>query len=136
MVRKDSIINTIKMELLPLTQECMIEVRNYYKEENPKLLEYIDTNAFLHLGISLMYRISEDKNVNFKQVLKDNNKFLKKNFPRYKKSKYIKLFYVIKNKGVNFKLWIVKAIYNMGLFRLFLKVYKFMINKFGVDIKW
>ena len=136
MIRKDSIMNTINMDLLPSTYESMIEVRNYYKEENSKLLEYIDTNAFLHLGISLMYRVSEDKNIDFKQVLKDNTNFLKKNFPKYKKSKYIKLFYVIKNKGVNFKLWIVKAFYNMGLFRLFLKVYKFMIKNYQIDIKW
>ena len=136
MIRKDSIMNTINIELLPSTYKSMIEVRNYYKEENPKLLEYIDTNAFLHLGVSLMYRLSEDKTLDFKQVLKDNDMFLKMNFPKYKKSKYIKLHYVIANKGVNFKLWIVKVFYNLGLFRLFLKVYKFMIKKFRIDIKW
>lgn len=136
MIRKDSIINTINMEKVPSTYESMLEVRDYYKKENPKLLEYIDTCAFLHLGISLMYRVSEDKNVNFKEALKENKLFLKKNFPKYKKSKYVRLFYVIGNHGVNFKLWIVKALYNMGLFRLFLVVYKFMIKRFGVDIKW
>ena len=136
MIRKDSIINTIKAEKIPLTYKCMLEVRNYYKKENPKLLEYIDTCAFLHLGISLMYRVSEDKDVDFKEILSDNKSFLRKNFPKYRRSKYVSFFYVIKNHGVNFKLWIVKALYNVGLFRLFLKVYKFMINKFGVDIKW
>ena len=136
MVRKDSIINTIKAEKIPLTYECMLEIRDYYKKENPKLLEYIDTCAFLHLGISLMYRVSEDKEANFKEILKENKLFLKKNFPKYKKSKYIKFFYVIRNHGANYKLWIVKAFYNLGLFRLFLKVYKSMINVFGIDIKW
>ncbi len=136
MIRKDSIMNTIDISKLEPTCKSMVEVRNYYKEENPKLLEYVDTCAFLHLGISMMYRLSENKDINFKQVLKDNKKFLKKNFPKYKKSKYIKLFYVLKNKGVNYKLWIVKALYNIGLFRLFLVVYKFMIKKFAIDIKW
>ena len=136
MIRKDSIINTIKYDKVALTYECMLEVRDYYKKENPKLLQYVDTCAFLHLCISLMYRVSEDKDINFKEVLKENKEFLKKNFPKYKKSKYVNFFYVIKNHGVNFKLWIVKALYNIGLFRLFLKVYKFMINRLGIDIKW
>ena len=83
-----------------------------------------------------MYRMSEDKTLDFKRALKENKMFLNTNFPRWKKSKYIKLSYVITHKGANFKLWIVKIFYNLGLFRLFISVYKFMIKKFGVDIKW
>ncbi len=136
MIRKDSIMNTINVDLLPSVYDSMIEVRNYYKEENKSLLEYIDTCAFLHIGISLMYRLSNNKDIDFKKLLKENDKYLKKNFPKYKKSKYIKLHYILTHGGVNFKLWIVKIFYNLGLFRLFLKMYKFMIRKFQIDIKW
>ncbi len=136
MIRKDSIMNTINMDLLPSVYDSMIEVRNYYKEENKSLLEYIDTSAFLHIGVSLMYRLSNNKDIDFKKLLKENDKYLKKNFPKYKKSKYIKLHYILTHGGVNFKLWIVKIFYNLGLFRLFLKMYKFMIRKFQIDIKW
>ena len=136
MVRKDSIINTVKKDAIKPTYESMKEVRNLYYNERPELIDYIDSCAFLHLGVSLIYRMSEDKTLDFKSALKENKIFLNTNFPRWKKSKYIKLSYVITHKGANFKLWIVKIFYNLGLFRLFISVYKFMIKKFGVDIKW
>lgn len=135
MVRKDSIINTVKKDAIKPTYESMKEVRDLYYNERPELIDYIDSCAFLHLGVSLMYRMSEDKTLDFKRALKENKMFLNTNFPRWKKSKYIKLSYVITHKGANFKLWIVKIFYNLGLFRLFISVYKFMIKKFGVDIK-
>lgn len=136
MVRKDSIINTVKKEAIEPTRKAMIEVREVYAKEKPELLDYVDVNAFLHLGISLMYRLSADKTLNFKEALKDNKQFLNENFPNWKKTKYTKLSYVIKNHGINFKLWVVKVFYNLGLFRLFIRAYSFMINKMGVDIKW
>ena len=136
MVRKDSIINTVKKDAIKPTYESMKEVRDLYYNERPELIDYIDSCAFLHLGVSLMYRMSEDKTLDFKSALKENKIFLNTNFPRWKKSKYIKLSYAITHKGANFKLWIVKIFYNLGLFRLFISVYKFMFKKFGVDIKW
>ena len=136
MVRKDSIINTVKKELIGSTYKSMVEVRNVYKKQKPELLDYVDANAFLHLGISLMYRLSEDKTLNFKKAVKENKVFLNENFPKWKNNKYIKLSYVITHKGANFKLWVVKIFYKIGLFRLFIAMYKFMIKKLGVDIKW
>lgn len=136
MVRKDSITNSVKKELIAPTYTSMKEVRNLYEKEKPELLDYIDAVAFLHLGISFMYMLSEDKTLNFKDALKKNKKFLNENFPRWKKAKYTKLSYVITHHGVNWKLWIVKIFYNLGLFRLFILMYKFMIKKIGVDIKW
>lgn len=136
MVRKDSIINTVKQELIPGVYESMKEVRSIYVKENPKMIDYVDANAFLHLGISFMYRLSEDKQLNFKKALKDNTLFLNNEFPGWKKNAYIKHSYVRKNHGSNKKLWIVRWIYRLHMFRPFLAAYKFMINHFGVDIKW
>lgn len=136
MVRKDSIINTVKPELIPGTYAAMKEIRDLYAREAPELLDYIDANAFLHLGISLMYRLSTVENIDFPQIIRDNTKFLNENFPRWRKTNYTKLGYVLKNHGTNSKLWGVKCFYNLGLFRVFLKSYNFMIKKLGVDIKW
>ena len=89
MVRKDSIINTVKKDAIKPTYESMKEVRDLYYNERPELIDYIDSCAFLHLGVSLMYRMSEDKTLDFKSALKENKIFLNTNFPRWKKSKYI-----------------------------------------------
>ncbi len=136
MVRKDSIINTVKKDLIPGVYEAMKEVRSIYQKENPKMLDYVDANAFLHLGISFMYRLSEDKELDFNKALKDNTAFLNEYFPGWKNNKYIKHSYVRKNNGSNKKVWIVRWIYRLHIFKLFLSTYKFMINHLGVDIKW
>lgn len=136
MVRKDSIINTVKKELIPGVYDAMKEVRSIYEKDNNKMLEYVDANAFLHLGISFMYRLSEDKNLDFNEALKNNTKFLNDYFPMWNKNQYIKLKYIKNNKGTNKKLYIVKKFYDLHMFKLFLSMYKFMINKIGIDIKW
>ena len=136
MVRSDSIINTINLDKVPSTYKAMVEIRNYYKKENKKLLEYVDANAFLHLGVSLMYRLYATKDIDFKAELKKNTEFLDKEFPLWKNNKYITHKFVKENNGANKKLWIVRQFYKMHLFPLFLGCYSFMINKCKVDIKW
>lgn len=137
MVRKDSIINTIEPEVIPETYAAMKEIRDLYsKSKDQSYLDYVDANAFLHLGISLMYRLSANKNVNFKKLLKENTEFLDHNFPGWRNNQYISLKYIKKNNGSNKKLYLVKKIYDLHLFKPFLAIYRTMINKLGVDIKW
>lgn len=137
MVRKDSIINTVEPKVIPQTYAAMKELRNLYaKSKGQNYLDYIDANAFLHLGVSLMYRLSTNKNANFNKLLKYNTKFLDQNFPNWRHNQYLTMKYIIENKGANNKLYIVKKIYDFHLFKPFLTTYKTMINKLGVDIKW
>lgn len=137
MVRSGSIMTSIKKNQIKKTETAMIEVKNRYKKDirGKKLLEIVDSMAFLHFGISLMLSISNDKDCNFKEELKNNRKFLNSNFSTWKKTKYLKIMYTLKHK-CNFKVAIMKKIYLMHLFRPFLIVYKFMINILKVDIKW
>lgn len=137
MVRQGSIITTIKQEQIESTYRAMVEVRRVYEESENRvrMLPILDAMAYLHLGVSLMFRLSYDKNCNMKQTLKENHQFLDDYFPTWRHTKYIKLSYVIKN-HMNFKLWIVRTVDRMHLFRAFLTVYRFMIDKLKIDIKW
>lgn len=138
MIRSDSIMTNIKKEQIESTQNAMIDIKNIYlKSENGKeLIELIDCMAFLHFGISLMFRISYDKNCNFEEELKLNKEFLDKNFSTWRKSKYLNLSYSITHGFSNIKVCIMKKIYILNLFTLFLKFYRFMIEKLKIDIKW
>ena len=138
MIRQDSIMTQIKKEQIESTQNAMLEVKSIYEnnENGKKLLPVLDAMAFLHFGISLMSRIYMDKNCNFKEELKMNKEFLNNNFSSWKNCKYLKISYCIKNKFSNIKLAIMKKIYILNLYTLFLKVYTFMINKLKIDIKW
>lgn len=137
MVRSDSIMATIKKEQLESTEKAMLDVKNIYENEESgkKLLPVLDVMAFLHFGISLMFRISADKTSNFKEELKKNREYLDTNFSSWRKSEYLKLSYCMKHKS-NSKVAIMRKVYKSGLFRIFLSLYNFMINKLKIDIKW
>lgn len=137
MVRPDSIMGQIKKEQIESTENAMKEIKKIYNSDNngKELIEVIDTMAFLHFGISLMLRMSDDKK-NFKQVLKDNRKYLNDNFPLWRKSKYLNLSYCFKHKFANIKLAIMKKVYVLHLYRTFLVIYKFILKTFKIDIKW
>ena len=137
MVRSDSIMGTIKKEQVKATEESMLDVKNIYIEEQveQKWFTILDSIAFIHLGISLMMKVSTDKTCNFKEEISNNRKYLEENFPTWKNNHYLNLSYCIKNKS-NLKPAIIRIIYKLGLFRIFIKIYNFMINKLKIDIKW
>lgn len=137
MVRQDSIMGQIKKEQIESTQNAMVAIKEIYKndEQGKKMLEVIDTMAFLHFGISLMFRMSSDKE-NFKEVFKENEKFLDKEFPLWRNSKFLNISYSLKHKGANFKVAFIKKIYVMHMYKAFLAVYKFILKVFKIDIKW
>lgn len=136
MIREGSNINTVYKDRITHTYDAMIEARNICKEKTPDFLDYFDANAFIHLGISFMLMLSNDKTLNFRDTIRKNTYILNTNFTNWKKTKYLKLFYVIKNKGTNLKPWIVKMTYHLHLFEVFILFYKFITKKLGVSIKW
>lgn len=136
MIRSDSIMNTISKEQVNSTYSAMLEVREIYAKADKKMLEVLDTIAFLHLGISLMYRLSYDKDCDLGKAVCRNTEFLDTKFPSWRKSQFMTLSYMFKYGFDNLKLWIVRCTYRFHLFGSFLAVYRFMIDKLKIDIKW
>ena len=83
-----------------------------------------------------MFRLSNDPECDLKKAIKRNNKFLDDYFPTWRHLKYLKLSYMIKHGFGNLKILIMKNIYKLHMFRIFLKIYNFMISKLKIDIKW
>lgn len=136
MVKEVSAISSIDKKQQELSEKTMIDLRKIYEENNLKLVPVIDSLAFLHFGISLMFRLSYDKNINMKIELRNNKRYLNENFPTWRKTKYLSLWYCITHKGNNLKVAIMKKIYIFHMLGIFLKVYRFMIDKLKIDIKW
>ncbi len=134
MIHSGSVISTFSKDHIPEIYAAIKEVRDIYRIHNRKMLQYLDAEAFLHLGIVLMYRLSGENG--FRQILKDNTAFLDEEFPGWRDDPYIRLSFVISHRRANMKLYIVRMIYRLHLFRPFLKVYCFMIEHFKKDIKW
>ena len=135
MVRQDSIMGTIKKEQIDSTLSAMIDVKNIYEKKRPELLGVLDAIAFLHFGISLTYRLSYDK-INFKDTYKQIKEFLNKEFKNWSKCKYLNISYCISHKGSNLKIAIMKKVYKLGMYKAFLVLYRFIIDKLKIDIKW
>lgn len=137
MVRGDSIMSQIKKEQIESTERAMVDIKNIYKtDKNGKnKVEVIDSMAFLHFGISLMYRVSSDK-ANFKRLLKENRQYLDKEFSSWKTTKYLKLGYCFSHKCHNLKVAIMKKIYVCHIYSAFLAMYNWILKTFKIDIKW
>lgn len=138
MVRTDSVMNQIKRDQIEPTQNAMLKVKEIYGEskKGKELEVMMHVMAFVHFGVSLMFRIYLDKSCNFKQEMKGMKEYLNKDFPKWRKSKYINVFYSITHRMSNFKIAVIKKIYIWNLFEVFLKFYRFMIEKLKIDIKW
>ena len=133
-VREKSTINVLKKDYVDKVYDSLLIVRDYYNLINPSMSEFLSGYVFLHVGVSLLYRMYNNDDFNY--MYSQNIKYLNINFPLWLKNRYCNLRYVIFNKGTNFKLYICKLFYKIHLFKLFLFIYTFFINKFNVDIKW
>jgi len=138
MVIQGSAMNTLKEEEISRIQNAMLEVKEKYDEENAskEKKEILADMAFLHFGISLMLKASENYSKKFKEIYVSNLKYLDKNFEEWRHSKYLNLIYCIKKNNSNLKVAIVKKIYIIHCFRLFISLYKFIIKTLKIDIKW
>ena len=138
MVIEGSAMNTLKKEEISIIQEAMIEIKQEYLKNNcpQQTMEILSSIAFLHFGVSLMLRASNNNDCNFKEEYKKNLEYLDNNFSEWKKTKYLKIIYCLKHKSTNLKLAIIKKIYVMHMFKIFISIYKFITNTLKIDIKW
>ena len=83
-----------------------------------------------------MLRASEGNNCDFDEEYKNNLIFLNNNFPEWKTTRYIKIFYCITHNSANLKLAIVKKVYVFHLFKFFISTYKLITKTLKIDIKW
>ena len=136
MVRAGSIINTVKKSQVESIYATFLEVKSLYSSERPDLLPMLDAVAFLHLGISLLFRLSARKEENIKADIDEITEFLNANFKTWCKSPYINSSYARAHGGAFFKILIVQRICLLHAMPAFLTMYSFMINKLHIDIKW
>ncbi len=114
----------------------MLALRDLCLRQHPERASFLDALAFLHLGISLMYRVSLNGKEALQKTLQKNMAYLDKEFPGWRTSSPLRLSFVLRHRGANRKVCLVCWIFRMHLMRLFFRVYNSMISRLGVDIKW
>lgn len=138
MIRQDSIIHTIRADQVDGVLNSFAEVRKLYDSNKctPQKQDMVATAAFLHLGISLLFRLSYDKQSNLPSYISKCTVFLDETFPRWRTAPYLKLSYAISRKGAFIKLWIVRNFYRIHAMPQFMALYRFAIDRLHIDIKW
>lgn len=137
-LRYDSQIHTVNEEDVKNLKKYLLEVKELYKKTGKyEEMKYIlDTFAFLHLGTSVMYRVSYDETVNMKEMLKETIKYLDENFTNWRKSPFLKFGYSLKKGFKHIAFWGVSLFYKWEIPMVYINVYRFLVDKLKIDIKF
>ncbi|MCQ2752179.1 MAG: glycosyltransferase [Coriobacteriales bacterium] len=138
MIRSNSAVSTLRKKDITECYAAMKETKKIYQSQqvNTDLNYVFDASAFLHLGISLMYRISYNPKINLNKAIKENKEFLNKNFPSWNSDKIINRQNAMHYKSALEKIYLARIFYNAHLLKPTLTAYRQMIEKLNIDIKW
>ena len=135
-VRYNSAVN-VSLETVYKYSEFLFDEKKLYIEKNNVSFDILVLFAFIHLGISLPYRLYLGKKVNINRHIKWTKKYFNNTFPDWKNLKYTSFIYAVTNNGLKgFGLWVCRLLYKLNMFKLFLVIYSFLIKTLKIDIKW
>ena len=133
-VRYNSVVNA-SLETVHKYSNYLLEIKKIY-ESNDRL-DVLVLYAFIHLGLSLTFRLYNNKNVDIDKHLLWTRDYFDANFENWRKLKYLNLFYAFSKHGIKgLGLWVCRLLYKLNMFKLFLIIYSTMIDKLKIDIKW
>ena len=137
-LRYDSQIHSVNEQDVNNFKKYLLELKELYIKENKydEMRHILDLMAFIHLGTSVMYRASYDKSIDIKKMVKETIKYLDDNFGTWRKNPYLKLSYSIKKGFTHVGLWGISKLYKWNMPMIYIRLYRFMVDKLKIDIKW
>ena len=137
-LRSDSQIHSVNEQDVKNLKKYLLEVKDFYKKSGKyEELKYIlDMMAFLHLGTSVMYRASYDPKIDIKKMTKETIQYLNNNFPTWRKNPFLTFKYSIKKGFKHVGLWGVSLLYKWNMPMVYIKMYRFLVDKMKIDIKF
>lgn len=135
LVREGSAVLTTSSKKSQTFRNSLIKVKNYYTEKklNAEYMYFLDIVAFIHVGISVPHRISNNKEEKLSLHLKEAKKYFDINFPNWKK---IRLKQTKKIGIKNLAIYMIKILYRLNCVVIFFYLYNFMIKYLKIDVKW
>lgn len=134
MVRKDSLIMSITEEKADLFENDLIIIKSKYIDNkySQKQFDFLTIAVFVHDCISIPSRLYNNKSVDICKRLKHIKQYMNTNFPNWKNVKFNIKGQLFKNIAIH----VLRFMYKINIFIVFLHLYSFLINKFKIDIKW
>ncbi len=137
-LRDDSQIHSVNEQDVNNLRKYLLKVKDCYIKSNKydEMKYILDMMAFLHLGTSVMYRASYDPNIDIKKMTKETIKYLNENFPTWRKNPFLTFRYSIKKGLKHIGLWGVSLLYKWNMPMVYIRIYRFLIDKLNKDIKF
>ena len=119
-------------------KKYLLQVKELYQQEGKyeQMQNILDMMALVHLGISVMYRLSYDKTVSMKKEMQNTFSYLDKEFPTWRESPFLKWNYVRKRGIKHIGLWGISKLYKWHMPMVFIHVYRFVVDVLKIDIKF
>jgi glycosyltransferase involved in cell wall biosynthesis len=137
-IRSDSQIHSIENSDVENAKSALLSVKELYdiSPGGDEFRQLLDFMAYIHLGISIMYRVSYSNAVRTREITRGVISYLDGNFPSWRRSKFLKLGFVL-NKGPKYiGLWGIAWFYKHNMEMVFINTYRFVHDKLKIDIKW
>lgn len=137
-VRNGSQINSVKPVQLDGARSVLLAVRSAYESEGAagRFIEALAATAFLHMGVSMTFRIiSSPPDIVECELTKTRN-YLDGIFPEWRKSRYLGFRYAITHGFAMLRLWVASIAFKTGLLPVLLSLYGHLIAVTGKDLKW
>lgn len=137
-LRYSSQIHNVNMKDVQNFKKYLLELKELYIKENKyeEMKYLLDMLAFIHLGTSVMYRASYDKTIDIKKLLKETIKYLDENFSTWRKSPFLKMSYCFPKGIKHIGLWGISKLYKWKMPIVYIRLYRFMVDKLNIDIKF
>lgn len=138
MIRSGSMINSVTVPQVDSIKKSLLEVAKFFDDEKvtPEFRQSLDATVFLHLGISMSFRLSCNPQINLSEQIKLTTFYLDEHFPTWRRSAYINFSYALSHSSAYKRLWLSQTIYKLHLIKPFLAAYRFFLAHANCDIKW
>jgi len=133
MVYGNTVINSLTSQEYEKIKNTFLTVSQNMDSQKKDLMILV---AYIHLVLSLLYRLSYNENTNIKREIRKTKDFFNSNFPSYYKIKYMRLAFLSKRGIRGLAIWITILLFRMNLIWIYLYLYRFLIDKLKINIKW
>ncbi len=119
------------------TEKCILVLKEYYAQNyGVRYNEVLEFLVFLHVGLFFTIDYgSREKGDSLTQVYRETVDFLNKNFPRWKRNRYLKLSCVRKYPKL-FKTVCAFVLFKMPVWPAVAAIYRFLEKTVGLELKW
>lgn len=138
MLHEGSFINSITLAQIESGKQALCDVKARYLERgaSKEMLCALDATAFLHMGISMSYRLSCNPSIDLSAELEHTRTFLDEHFGTWRHNPYISASFAARH-STSFKmLWAGAVAFKTHLIGALLAAYRFYLKTFNTELKW